>query len=107
VRAGRAQRRWTLDELAAGSGVSRRLIVQIKQADANPSALDLYWIPIGAGGHGSVRFNGRVFEASKPPVSIVGAAISTARRSSSSWTVIPTQSKSRPRGTATRPAEAS
>jgi hypothetical protein len=26
------------------------------------SALDLYWIPLGAGGH-SVRFNGRVFEA--------------------------------------------
>jgi len=24
--------------------------------------LDLYWIPLGAGGH-SVRFNGRVFEA--------------------------------------------
>jgi hypothetical protein len=27
-----------------------------------PSAVDLYWIPLGAGGH-SVRFNGRVFEA--------------------------------------------
>ena len=26
------------------------------------AALDLYWIPLGAGGH-SVRFNGRVFEA--------------------------------------------
>src|SRR5215208_8447977 len=26
------------------------------------AAVDLYWIPIGAGGH-SVRFNGRVFEA--------------------------------------------
>jgi len=37
VRAGRAERRWTLDELAARSGVSRRLIVQIEQADANPS----------------------------------------------------------------------
>ena len=24
--------------------------------------MDLYWIPLGAGGH-SVRFNGRVFEA--------------------------------------------
>ena len=26
------------------------------------AALDLYWIPLGAGGH-SVRYNGRVFEA--------------------------------------------
>jgi transcriptional regulator with XRE-family HTH domain len=37
VRSGRAQRRWTLNELAARSGVSRRLIVQIEHADANPS----------------------------------------------------------------------
>lgn len=37
VRAGRAQNRWTLDELAARSGVSRRLLVGIEQADANPS----------------------------------------------------------------------
>jgi transcriptional regulator with XRE-family HTH domain len=41
LRAGRAQRRWTLDELAARSGVSRRLIVQIEQADANPSLATL------------------------------------------------------------------
>jgi hypothetical protein len=27
------------------------------------AAVDLYWIPLGAGGHASVRFNGRVFEA--------------------------------------------
>ena len=27
------------------------------------SAVDLYWIPLGAGGHSSIRFNGRVFEA--------------------------------------------
>ncbi len=26
-------------------------------------AVDLYWIPLGAGGHSSIRFNGRVFEA--------------------------------------------
>jgi hypothetical protein len=31
------------------------------RTQANP-AVDLYWIPLGAGGH-SVRFNGRVFEA--------------------------------------------
>jgi transcriptional regulator with XRE-family HTH domain len=41
VRGQRAQRRWTLDELAARSGVSRRLIVQIEQADANPSLATL------------------------------------------------------------------
>lgn len=29
---------------------------------ARTAAVDLYWIPLGAGGH-SVRFNGRVFEA--------------------------------------------
>jgi hypothetical protein len=27
------------------------------------AAVDLYWIPLGAGGHASVRFNGRAFEA--------------------------------------------
>jgi transcriptional regulator with XRE-family HTH domain len=41
VRAERAQRRWTLDGLAARSGVSRRLIVQIEQGDANPSVATL------------------------------------------------------------------
>ena len=29
---------------------------------SSPAAVDLYWIPLGAGGH-SVAFNGRVFEA--------------------------------------------
>jgi hypothetical protein len=33
-----------------------------RPAAATPAAVDLYWIPLGAGGH-SVRFNGRVFEA--------------------------------------------
>ncbi len=41
MRAERAQRRWTLDELAARSGVSRRLLVQIEHADANPSLATL------------------------------------------------------------------
>ena len=41
VRAGRARRRWTLDELAARSAVSRRLLVQIEQAEANPSLATL------------------------------------------------------------------
>ena len=31
-------------------------------AASSQAAVDLYWIPLGAGGH-SVRFNGRVFEA--------------------------------------------
>ena len=37
VRRLRAERSWTLDELAARSGISRRTIVQIEQAQANPS----------------------------------------------------------------------
>jgi transcriptional regulator with XRE-family HTH domain len=37
VRRLRAARTWTLDELAARSGISRRLLVQIEQAQANPS----------------------------------------------------------------------
>lgn len=41
VRAARAQRRWTLDELAARSTVSRRLLVQIEHAEANPSLATL------------------------------------------------------------------
>lgn len=37
VRRCRAARSWTLDDLAARSGVSRRLVVQIEQGEANPS----------------------------------------------------------------------
>jgi DNA-binding XRE family transcriptional regulator len=33
----RTERSWTLNELAARSGISRRLIVQLEQAQANPS----------------------------------------------------------------------
>lgn len=32
------------------------------EAASAPAGVDLYWIPLGAGGH-SVRFNGRVYEA--------------------------------------------
>jgi hypothetical protein len=46
VRADGAQRRDEQDEVMGGA----------------TAAVDLYWIPLGAGGH-SVRFNGRVFEA--------------------------------------------
>ncbi len=41
VRAERAQRRWTLDQLAARSSVSRRLLVQIEHGEANPSLATL------------------------------------------------------------------
>lgn len=37
VRRFRATRAWTLDDLAGRSGVSRRLVVQIEQGEANPS----------------------------------------------------------------------
>jgi transcriptional regulator with XRE-family HTH domain len=37
VRAERARRGWTLDELAARSGVSRGMLVQVEQARSNPS----------------------------------------------------------------------
>jgi transcriptional regulator with XRE-family HTH domain len=37
VRRFRTARSWTLDEVAARSGVSRRLVVQIEQGEANPS----------------------------------------------------------------------
>jgi transcriptional regulator with XRE-family HTH domain len=37
VRRLRSARSWTLNELAARSGISRRLIVQIEQGQANPS----------------------------------------------------------------------
>jgi len=41
VRAARTHRRWTLDDLAARSTVSRRLLVQIEHGDANPSLATL------------------------------------------------------------------
>ena len=37
VRAERSRRAWTLDELAARSGVSRGMLVQVEQARCNPS----------------------------------------------------------------------
>lgn len=43
--------------MASQAAASRRV-----PSLATDSSVDLYWIPLGAGGH-SVRFNGRVFEA--------------------------------------------
>jgi hypothetical protein len=36
--------------------------ISTKSSDASRASIDLYWLPLGAGGH-SVRFNGRVYEA--------------------------------------------
>jgi transcriptional regulator with XRE-family HTH domain len=41
VRGARTRQVWTFDELAARSGVSRRLLVQIEQGEANPSLTTL------------------------------------------------------------------
>jgi transcriptional regulator with XRE-family HTH domain len=41
VHAARTSRAWTFDELASRSGLSRRLLVQIEQGDANPSLTTL------------------------------------------------------------------
>jgi hypothetical protein len=37
--------------------------VETAMERSRTTAVDLYWIPLGAGGHSSVRFNGRVYEA--------------------------------------------
>lgn len=34
-------------------------------AEASPAGIDLYWIPLGAGGSGFVRLNGRIYETIK------------------------------------------
>ena len=55
------------------------------------AAVDLYWIPLGAGGH-SVRFNGRVFEAvaaareRRRPRDLYHAAL-VARRDGAEYTI--------------------
>jgi transcriptional regulator with XRE-family HTH domain len=41
VRGARTGQAWTFDELAARSGVSRRLLIQIEQGEANPSLATL------------------------------------------------------------------
>lgn len=43
----------------ATSGIGKSIVTA---ADPETAAVDLYWLPLGAGGH-SVRLNGRVFEA--------------------------------------------
>ena len=41
IRAGRHALKWTLDEVAAQSGVSRRMIVTVEKGEANPSVATL------------------------------------------------------------------
>lgn len=41
VRAERHTRQWTLDQLAAATGVSRRMIINVEQGSANPSVTTL------------------------------------------------------------------
>ncbi len=41
VRHERQARRWTLDQLAAVAGVSRRMLINVEQGDANPSVATL------------------------------------------------------------------
>jgi hypothetical protein len=49
--------------------------------DASPARIDLYWIPLGAGGSGFVRRNGRIYEAimarleHRPPCAIYHTAL--------------------------------
>jgi transcriptional regulator with XRE-family HTH domain len=70
VRIERAQRRWTLDELAARSGVSRRLLVQIEHADANPSLATLLKLAAAFG----VTLTDLIAEKPEPqPVALVPA----------------------------------
>ena len=40
-------------------------VMTSSSAESSPSRIDLYWIPLGAGGSGFVRLNGRIYEAIK------------------------------------------
>ena len=64
-----------------------------------PSAVDLYWIPLGAGGR-LVRFNGRCSRRSPPLAGTGHDATSTTRSSSSRSTATATRSSWRRRPTA-------
>ncbi|MDF5753307.1 XRE family transcriptional regulator [Spongiactinospora sp. TRM90649] len=70
VRAQRAYRRMTLDELSARSGVSRGMLVQVEQARTNPSVSTLARI----GGALGVTVARLVEVADTPVVRVVGAS---------------------------------
>jgi hypothetical protein len=40
----------------------REVTIRTKDSASSPASIDLYWLPLGAGGH-FVRLNGRVYEA--------------------------------------------
>lgn len=50
-------------------------------ATSVPTGIDLYWIPLGAGGNGFVRMNGRIYEAinarldRRPPLDLYHTAL--------------------------------
>src|SRR3954464_6826550 len=74
VRAARTGRRWTLDELAARSGVSRRMLLQIEHAGANPSLAPLLKLAAAL----DVTLTELVSEASEDkPVAVVSGHEST------------------------------
>ncbi|RBQ17360.1 XRE family transcriptional regulator [Spongiactinospora rosea] len=70
VRAQRAHRRMTLDELAARSGVSRGMLVQVEQARTNPSVTTLARIGDALG----VTVARLVEVADTPVVRVVGSS---------------------------------
>jgi hypothetical protein len=53
------------EHLHLGMSERKRCVVQADDVRANApvrSSIDLYWLPLGAGGH-SVRLNGHLYEA--------------------------------------------
>ncbi len=73
VRACRTERGWTLDEASDRLGVSRRLLVQVEQAEANPSLSTLLRIAAGFG----VGLADLLPGSDRPAVVVVGADEST------------------------------
>jgi transcriptional regulator with XRE-family HTH domain len=62
VRRERQSRSWTLDQLAAAGGVSRRMVVNVEQGAANPSVGTLLRISDANPGTRPARFALAVFE---------------------------------------------
>jgi hypothetical protein len=50
---------------AAGRTLRRVSVEPSSAAESSRAAVDLFWIPLGAGGVGFVRMNGRIYEAVK------------------------------------------
>ena len=69
VRSFRTERGWTLDEASERLGVSRRLLVQIEQAEANPSLSTLLRIAAGFG----IGLSELLPTDGRPPLRVVSA----------------------------------